>query len=137
MIACGLLIAYAFFGCVYWLWMLVGTVRVVRAVPMLADAAPSAPDSWPPLSVVIPACNEAATLEAALGSVLRQDYPGLEIILIDDRSTDGTAEIVDRMAALDQRITALHVQELPQDWLGKVHALHLGAEGRRLVAAVY
>ena len=121
------LIAYAFLGCVYWLWMLVGTVRVVRAVPMLAAAAPPPPKIWPRLSIVIPACNEADTLEAALDSVRQQDYPDLEIILIDDRSTDGTAEIADRMAAADERITAIHVEQLPEGWLGKVHALDLGA----------
>ena len=122
----GLLIAYAFLGCVYWLWMLVGTIRVVRAVPTLDRAEPPSPGQWPRLSIVIPACNEAATLEAALTSVLRQDYPDLEIVLIDDRSTDGTAEIVDRMAAADPRIVAIHVEQLPAGWLGKVHALDLG-----------
>ena len=123
----GFLIAYAFVGCVYWLWMLVGTIRVVRAVPMLARELPPAPHAWPRLSVIIPACNEAVAIESALTSILRQDYPDLEIILIDDRSTDGTAEIVDRMAAADPRITAIHVERLPDGWLGKVHALDLGA----------
>ncbi len=82
---------------------------------------------WPRLSIIIPACNEAATLESALRSVLQQDYPELEIVLIDDRSTDGTADIVDRMAAADRRILAIHVEQLPEGWLGKVHALDLGA----------
>ena len=126
MTVCAFLIAYAFLGCVYWLWMLVGTIRVGRAVPMLAKAAPPDPGAWPRLSIIIPACNEAAELESALVSVLQQDYPELEIILIDDRSTDGTAAIVDRMAAADPRIVALHVQELPDGWLGKVHAMDLG-----------
>ncbi len=107
--------------------MLVGTIRVVRAVPRLAEASPPVPHAWPRLSIIIPACNEAAALESALTSVLRQDYPDLEIVLIDDRSTDGTAEIVDRMAAADPRITAIHVEQLPDGWLGKVHALDLGA----------
>ena len=123
----GILIAYVFIGCVYWLWMFVGTVRVVRAVPLLAQSDPPPPQTWPKLSVVIPACNEAAALESALGSVLEQDYPELEIILIDDRSTDGTAAIVDRMAAADPRILRYHVEQLPEGWLGKVHALDLGA----------
>ena len=126
MILYGILIAYLFIGCVYWLWMFVGTVRVVRAVPWLARAAYSPPQTWPKLSIVIPACNEAAALESALGSVLEQDYPDLEIILIDDRSTDGTAAIVDRMAMTDPRIRAFHVLQLPENWLGKVHALDYG-----------
>ena len=124
----GILIAYAFIGCVYWLWMFVGTMRVVRSVPMLADSHPPPPQAWPKLSIIIPACNEAASLESALSSVLRQDYPELEIILIDDRSTDGTAAIVDRMAAGDPRIVAIHTNLLPLGWLGKVHALALGEE---------
>lgn len=123
----GILIAYVFIGCVYWLWMLIGTLRVVRAVPLLEQSHAPPPQTWPRLSIVIPACNEAASLESALCSVLQQDYPELEIILIDDRSTDGTAAIVDRMAAGDPRIVALHVELLPVGWLGKVHALALGA----------
>ena len=126
MSVCAFLIAYAFVGCAYWLWTLVGAIRVVRSVPMLAESAPPAPAAWPRLSIIVPACNEAATLEPALKSIQRQDYPDLEIVLIDDRSTDGTAEIVDRMAAGDPRIVALHVQELPDGWLGKVHAMELG-----------
>jgi len=123
----GIFIAYVFIGCVYWLWMFVGTLRVVRAVPLLAQSDPPPPPAWPRLSVVIPACNEAAALESALASVVAQDYPDLEIILIDDRSSDGTAAIVDRMAACDSRILAIHVEQLPEGWLGKVHALDLGA----------
>jgi len=123
----GILIAYAFVGCVYWLWMFVGTVRTVRSVPFLAQSDSPPPPKWPKLSIVIPACNEAAALESALCSVLEQDYPALELILIDDRSTDGTATIVDRMAARDPRIVAIHVEQLPEGWLGKVHALDLGA----------
>ncbi len=122
----GILIAYAFIGCVYWLWMFVGTVRVVCRVPLLARSDVPSPLAWPKLSIVIPACNEAPALEAALCSVLEQDYPELEIILIDDRSTDGTAAIVDRMAQADRRILAIHVELLPEGWLGKVHALALG-----------
>ena len=123
----GILIAYAFIGCIYWFWMFVGTVRVVRSVSLLARSDPPPPQIWPKLSIVIPACNEAASLESALSSVLEQDYPEVEIILIDDRSTDGTAAIVDRMAAADPRIVAIHVEQLPAGWLGKVHALALGA----------
>ncbi len=128
MVLNGILIAYAFLGCIYWLWMLVGTVRIVRAVPLLEQVRPPQPEIWPRLSLVIPACNEAETLESALRSVLQQDYPDVEVILIDDRSTDGTGQIVDRMAAEDERIRAFHVELLPDGWLGKVHALSLGSE---------
>jgi glycosyltransferase involved in cell wall biosynthesis len=123
----GILIAYIFLGCAYWLWMFVGAVRVVRAVPALAQSDAPLPHVWPRLTVIVPACNEAESLESALRSVLEQDYPDLQIILVDDRSTDGTAAIVDRLALADPRILAIHVEKLPEGWLGKVHALNLGA----------
>jgi glycosyltransferase involved in cell wall biosynthesis len=97
-------------------------------LPDLREQHAPAPDSWPRLSVVIPACNEAANLESAVATLLRQDYPDLEIILVDDRSTDGTGKIIERLAHEDPRIRAVHVKTLPQGWLGKVHALQRGVE---------
>lgn len=86
------------------------------------------PQEWPALSVIIPACNEAANIESAVETLLWQDYPNFELILVDDRSTDGTGAIIDRLAARDRRIHALHVQALPDGWLGKVHALERAVE---------
>ena len=86
----------------------------------------SDPPQWPLLSVIVPACNEAANIEATVESLLGQDYPNFELILIDDRSTDGTGEIIDRLAQRETRIRALHVITLPDGWLGKVHALDRG-----------
>jgi glycosyltransferase involved in cell wall biosynthesis len=97
-------------------------------LPVLCEQHAPVPDVWPRLSVVIPACNEAANLESAVATLLQQDYPDLQIILVDDRSTDGTGEIIERLAHEDPRIRAVHVETLPQGWLGKVHALHRGVE---------
>jgi len=123
-----ILIAYVFVGCVYWLRMAVGALRIRRAVTRLANLDPPQPDSWPKLSVIVPACNEEDTIEAAVTTLLAQDYPQLEVILVDDRSTDATGEIIDRIADADGRVRKLHVRELPDGWLGKVHALQRGAE---------
>ncbi len=114
---CGLWIA----GLGYLFW-------AAYRVPQFHDLQFTAPRTWPRLSVVIPACNEADHIESAVASLLAQDYPDFEIILIDDRSTDGTGEIVDRLAASDRRVRALHVTALPEGWLGKVHALARGVE---------
>jgi cellulose synthase/poly-beta-1,6-N-acetylglucosamine synthase-like glycosyltransferase len=120
--------AYAFFSCVAWLAAFGAIVWLSRSLPILEDLQCPAPALWPSLSVIIPARNEATTLEPALRSLLEQDYPGLEIVLINDRSTDDTPEIIDRLSARDQRIKTIHLRELPPGWIGKTHALHCGSQ---------
>ena len=85
----------------------------------------------PGLSIVIAARDEAQSLKESLTSLLEQDYPDLEILLVNDRSTDATQDIANEIKAkhpLSDRLTIIHNQELPQGWLGKVHALYLGAK---------
>lgn len=103
------------------------TFRVLRLPEFEPERVAPLPN-YPRLSVVIPACNEEATLEAAMCSLLAEDYPDLEIVIVDDRSTDRTPQIVDQLAARDARVVPLHITELPEDWLGKLHALHRGTE---------
>jgi glycosyltransferase involved in cell wall biosynthesis len=98
-----------------------------RRVRSLRDVAPLDPIEWPRVSVVIAARNEARNIEEALQSVLNQDYPQLEIIVADDRSTDDTGRLLDLMAASDARLRPLHITGLPPGWLGKNHALDTGA----------
>ena len=123
-----LIVGWAFLGAISSVLLLHGTIMLVRRCPQLGELRPPEPPSWPALSVVVPACNEAGTIEPALASLLAQNYPGLEIVLVDDRSTDGTGAIIDRLAASDPRMRAVHVRELPAGWLGKVHALQRGLE---------
>ncbi|MCU0425142.1 MAG: glycosyltransferase family 2 protein [Candidatus Kapabacteria bacterium] len=82
----------------------------------------------PLLTVIIPACNEATTIENALQSLRQSDYPNLEILLVNDRSTDETGAIIDRMAVQDKRIRPIHITTLPEGWLGKVHALYTASK---------
>lgn len=82
----------------------------------------------PKVSLIVAALNEADTIEPALLSLLAIDYPALEIIVINDRSTDATFEIITRVAAQYPQLKVLHIDKLPDGWLGKNHALFCGAQ---------
>jgi hypothetical protein len=119
-------------GMAYWLFSAVVAIATVRGVPVLETLPPDpTPEGWPSLSIVVAARDEIGTLEAAVRSHLATDYPDLELVLVDDRSTDGTGALIDRLAAEDPRVTALHVAELPDGWLGKVHALDVATAQAR------
>jgi glycosyltransferase involved in cell wall biosynthesis len=98
------------------------SIRILTDVPSTGDAA------GPRVSIIIPARNEERNIREALQSVLNQDYRDIEVLVIDDRSTDGTGAILDRMAQGDARLRVVRVTELPPGWLGKNHALHCGAQ---------
>ncbi|HTL34270.1 MAG TPA: glycosyltransferase family 2 protein [Kofleriaceae bacterium] len=109
---------------VYWSLTAVAALLLRRGVPLVSELAPPPPTRWPKVSVIIPACNEATTIEAAVRSRLGEGYPNAEYIVVDDRSTDDTGAIIDRIARDDARVVPLHIGDLPPGWLGKVHAMH-------------
>ncbi|MFZ5813917.1 MAG: glycosyltransferase [Bacillota bacterium] len=101
-----------------------------RRVTDLAAMVPPdrSPGPAPPRpSVIMPACNEERAVEESVRSLLQQDYPNLELVLVNDRSTDATGAIMDRLSARFPQLTVLHVDQLPPGWLGKNHALWVGA----------
>jgi len=83
-----------------------------------------APSQYPFLSVLIPARNEEANIGDCLRSLLAQDYPSFEVLVLDDHSTDRTPEIIQELAAGDNRLRVLTGTALPPDWLGKHWACH-------------
>ena len=99
-----------------------------KSIKYLRDIKPLRAREQPVVSVIIPACNEERNIEAALQSVLSQDYRNIEIIIVNDRSTDRTKAILDRLAKTNHRLKVLHISELPEGWLGKTHALYCGAQ---------
>ena len=123
------ILSFAFCG--LWIYAVIYMRRSVACMPLLRDVpVPASVDGneWPTLSIIIPACNEARHIEAALKSLMTLDYPSLEVIVINDRSSDSTGEIIDRLATSDQRVRAIHIESLPKGWLGKVHAMHRGVQ---------
>ena len=79
------------------------------------------------VSVIIPACNEGEHIGKTISTLLGQLYPSVELVVINDRSTDKTGEVIEQFATLYPQVIPLHVETLPAGWLGKNHALHIGA----------
>lgn len=99
-----------------------------RSIKFLRDLPPSATPPSHRVSIIIPARNEERNVEEALKSVLAQDYEDLEVIVVNDRSTDRTGVILNGMAREDPRLRVVHVTELPSGWLGKNFALYRGTQ---------
>src|SRR5580698_8558698 len=135
--------------------------RIVDAalgMPSVADVSrlewdrnPVLPAGNPQVSIIVPARNEEETIEQALNSLLALDYDNYEVIAVNDRSTDRTGEIMERVAGhlqsgklqsqdphpvspnngetrmghplLSSRLRVVHHRELPEGWLGKTHAM--------------
>jgi hopene-associated glycosyltransferase HpnB len=93
---------------------------------------PAGSFSWPSVTIVIPARNEAEGIAATIGSLLRQSYAGpFSLILVDDDSSDGTAHLARRAAAAANAIDRLRIidgKSLPHGWTGKLWAVKQGVE---------
>lgn len=93
--------------------------------PPGADSGPAEP--LPTAAVVVAAKDEANTIEPALRALLTGLGPGIDVVLVDDRSTDGTDEILERLGSEFPQLKRARVDTLPAGWLGKNHALQRGA----------
>lgn len=107
-------------------------LRWVRRLPTLDSLAATPELDVSPVepircSVVIAARNEEARIEQTIRHVLAQRGVEVELIIVDDRSTDRTSEILERLAKQDGRVRTKRVDELPKGWLDKCHACHVGA----------
>lgn len=108
-----------------WLALLVFNLVKIRTTPKLsATMACRFPSDAPLVSILVPARNEATRILAeAVRSMGAQDYPSVEIIVVDDRSTDGTYEILERLARTEARVRVVRGAPLPEGWKGKPWAL--------------
>jgi chlorobactene glucosyltransferase len=108
---------------VYWLHNQYQLDVVVTSTPPPIDA--------PLISVCIPVRNEERNIRACVEAILAQDYPKFEIIVLDDRSTDATLEILRSIAAQNVKLKVISGSHLPKGWAGKPHALFQASAAAR------
>jgi len=123
-------IASAGFGLIALFWLTHG-LRVLYGalyLPRLQNCGVASDEDCTSISLLFAARDEEEKLPAALETLSALDYPRLEIIAIDDRSTDATSRILAEHTKKDARLRVVRVNELPKGWLGKPHALQKGYE---------
>jgi cellulose synthase/poly-beta-1,6-N-acetylglucosamine synthase-like glycosyltransferase len=111
-----------------WLVLGITLLRGSRRIVFLRQIAPELPMQAPRLTIIAAARDEARHVRQAVSALLAVDYPELEVLLVNDRSSDGTGVILDELAATDQRLRVLHIETLPAGWLGKNHALWVASQ---------
>lgn len=97
----------------------------------LDDVSPLAPSDAPSISVILPARDEARNIEGCVRSILATTYPAVEVIVVDDHSSDATGAIAAAIAAGDERVRVVSPPPLPAGWFGKPWACHTGARVAR------
>jgi glycosyltransferase involved in cell wall biosynthesis len=117
-------------GCILGLAWFSRIVQAALGVPSIADVSKPKWDRQPALrprvSIIVPARNEEEDIEQGLSGLLALDYENYEVIAVNDRSTDRTGEIMEKVAASPAShgcLKIVHVSELPSGWLGKTHAM--------------
>jgi chlorobactene glucosyltransferase len=104
-------------------WRLPGMIKNMGRTQPVSEAALA----LPPVTIIVPARNEARNIERCARSLLAQDYPDFELIVVDDGSTDATPGILSEIAAQDARLKIVRLEEaLPPGWAGKPHAMQQG-----------
>jgi hopene-associated glycosyltransferase HpnB len=115
-----------------WIYLLAFRGRFWRCDQQLTISSRASLTQWPSVCAIVPARNEADMLIHSLPGLLTQNYPGnFRMLLVDDQSTDGTADVARQAARQGNNETSLEVMTtdpLPQGWSGKLWAVHQGIE---------
>ncbi|MGB7586700.1 MAG: glycosyltransferase family 2 protein [Terriglobales bacterium] len=123
-------------GCILALAWFSRLLEAALGVPKITDVSlpewnRKPPQGSPRVSIIVPARNEEEHVEQTLTQLLQLDYDNYEVIAVNDRSTDRTGEVMDRVASTPEaqgRLKVIHIAELPPNWLGKAHAMWTGAK---------
>jgi chlorobactene glucosyltransferase len=109
-----------------WLGLPLAVLWRLRNPVSIADYSEIPPAAAPLVSIIIPSRNEARNTEAGVRSILASTWPSIEVIVVDDHSTDGTGDIARRIALEDPRVKVIPNPDLPEGWIGKQWACQNG-----------
>lgn len=119
-----LLILFSILVLIIWMVRFKQTFDYTKGPHILDDfSLASIPSPAPKISIIIPARNEEENIETCIDSLLKQDYPDFEILVVNDRSIDRTGEIISRLDKENEKVQAIHIESLPEFWTGKNNAL--------------
>jgi len=99
-----------------------------KKIKKLSHQEPLPINKLPSVTIILSALNEEKNLEASLISLLNLDYPNYNVIAINDRSTDKTPDILNRLKKEYSKLEVIHINHLPENWFGKSHALHTASQ---------
>jgi len=124
------IIGLLFFGIIAIFWIAHGLRVALGALtlPWLKDFGAAEDGDCPPVTILFAARDEEEKLPQALETLRQIDYPALEILAANDRSSDGTKKILNDAAQRDSRLKVVNIADLPAGWLGKPHALQRAYE---------
>lgn len=109
--------------CQAWAIILFAQIKANRDGLIIQPSTPKPNVAVPTVCIIIPACNEQDDIADCVATALAQDHRATRVIVVDDRSTDNTAAIVQQIAHAEPRLQYLRIDQLPSDWMGKSHAL--------------
>jgi chlorobactene glucosyltransferase len=112
------------------IWLIARAFRQRGIIEQVAPRRANSCVNAPKVAIIVPARDESVNIGPCLQSLLAQDYPAdrLQILAVDDNSSDGTGAIIAAFARKDGRIVPLSAPPLPPGWKGKVHACRIGAK---------
>ena len=113
--------------CALWLLLTLHDLHAVRHLPELPPLRPDAPE--PDVTIVMAVRDDVQHVADSVERLLAQQHVRMQLVVVNDRSQDGTGMVLDSLARRFPRLRIVTVDELPPDWLGKSHALHQATAG--------
>jgi cellulose synthase/poly-beta-1,6-N-acetylglucosamine synthase-like glycosyltransferase len=114
---------------VVWLLIFIDAKMGLQRIDRLENEQTS--QDGPLVSIIVAARNEEKGVKESLQSQISQSYDRLEWILVNDRSTDHTPNIMNEIQSENKNVNVIHIKDLPPGWLGKNHAMYVGAKQAR------